>query len=375
MGIQFKIRVPFACFAFLVCVLLSPVPSECKNAVPAPTPQGQCQSEAVARTKAWDTLWQFADDLHKMEREQYKLDESMYKTQSLANNLDFFKSYLVNYLNSVKGSGTLTKEQQDDYNSVAQGLSNMTALQSRVAARIAVLQKSLDELKPRIATAKKSLDVASGEFDKADEAHRACEERIANPPAPTGQQGGKPATPTPPAAPPRRPGGSLNLTSTDVKPNHEDKFQPFGKYQGGEKFTFTATSADLNHTRLDSNGKLTEQMVNHFDYTIKISGDSDLSSLRPGDTISIDIDGSDKRKLVGTGGAWGVTADVGAAGLDNVVNGKKCYAGAGFSDGYHASCEGHFEFKVPPNATKVVISLTGSFGIASFATYTWEKPH
>jgi hypothetical protein len=386
MAIRSKLSAPVISMACLVFLLLSPIRSECKNAAPTPTQQRPCQSESYAWDKADAKFAQVSDELHKMENDSYSVGESMTKTQSLANNLDFFKSYLVNYLNALKGSGALTKEQQDDYNSVAQGLANMTALQSRVAARIAVLKKSRDELNSRIAAANKARAAAVTEMDKAGDAWVACRTGLLNSPAPPVQQGAKSATPAPPpAAPkpsapppsavaPRRPGGSFVLKGPDVRPEHEDKFTPYGKDQGGEKFTFTATSANLDHTRLDTNGKLTEEIINHFNYTMKISGESDLGSLGPGDTITIDIEGSDKRKLIGTGGAWGVTGDVYTQGLDNVGNGQKCLAGAGFNDGYHATCSGHFEFKVPSNATKVIVAFNGSFGISNFATYTWEKP-
>ena len=371
MGMQFKVKYPFAWLAFLVCLLLSPVRSECQKAS-TPKPQRPCPSEWDAYQKAYDSWVQQSNDLLKMEQSWDSLNESMTKTQSLANNLDFFKSYLVNYLNSFKGAGTLTKDQQDEYNSVSQGLSNMTALQSRVAARIAVLKKSLDELNPRLAAARKAVDADDKELSRTAAAYDACLSRpVPSSPPPAATP--KPSAP-PPAAPPRRPGGSFVLTGPVVRPEHEDKFAPYGKDQGGEKFTFTATSANLDHTRLDTNGKLTEQIVNHFDYTMKISGESDLSSLRPGDTITVDIKGSDERKLIGTGGAWGVTGDVYTQGLDNVGNATKCLAGAGWNDGYHAKCSGRFEFKVPSNATKVVVAFSGSFGISTFATYTWEKP-
>src|SRR5450755_192864 len=158
MAIRGKVIATAVNIGCLVFLLLAPIRSECKAPAPTPTPQHPCQSQLAAWDNAYKTFSTASHDLTKMEENWNQLDQSMLKTKSLTNNLDFFKSYLVNYLNSLKWLGDLTKEQQDDYNSVAQGLSNMTALQSRVAARVAVLQKSLDELNPRLAAARRAFN-------------------------------------------------------------------------------------------------------------------------------------------------------------------------------------------------------------------------
>jgi hypothetical protein len=168
------------------------------------------------------------------------------------------------------------------------------------------------------------------------------------------------------------------LTKVDVIPNHEDLFRPNGVPQGGEKFTYTATGATLNHSRLTTDGKMVESIINHFDYTIRISGYPDTRVLKPGDKVTVEIDGTDLRtpfqpnKDGTVPGGWGVTADVSFSGLKQ-ISGQPCWAGS--FQLYHAKCSTEYVFEVPQGADKVTITLKGNFGINGFATYTWEKTH
>jgi hypothetical protein len=163
-------------------------------------------------------------------------------------------------------------------------------------------------------------------------------------------------------------GGGLVLKGPQVTPPHDDVW---GTGNSRSHFSNSATSAEIVYT-LTSEGKLMNQIKTHFDYDMRFSGDSRV--LRPGDTVTITITGRDTRTSLNApgGGGWGVTGSVWNSGLQpDTEKQKPCSVGAGFNDGYHPTCTGEFEYKVPPGADKVVISVGGNFGIGVAATYTW----
>jgi len=175
--------------------------------------------------------------------------------------------------------------------------------------------------------------------------------------------------PTLPSAPSVPAVGGLVLIKTEVRPGHNEVA---GVGNLKSHFSNSSTSAEIVYTEFTGDmSKLVQRIQTHFDYGMKFSGTSGV--LRPGDTLTVNIYGTESRTPMNTGGAYGVTATVHQAGLQPVSQ-KPCWVGAGFNDGYHATCTGEFVFKVPPNTDKVTLSFNGNFGINDAATYTWEKP-
>ena len=176
MAICSRVRVPAIGLAILGFLLVFPLRAECQNA-PTPVPPDPCQKDRVAVDRNIQAIDQAAATERTLSNELRHQELSLWRTQFLADDLEFWKSYLVNYLNDVKRGGSLTAEEQKDYDGVSKGLADMTALQVRVAARISVLQKSVDELTARLTTASQALQAASREIANADTALINCVDR------------------------------------------------------------------------------------------------------------------------------------------------------------------------------------------------------
>ena len=100
----------------------------------------------------------------------------------------------------------------------------------------------------------------------------------------------------------------LVLTKTDVKKNGQSVYAPYGKSLGGEFYTFTASTATIDHTRINATGSLEGQIQTFFQFTFQTVGDGRV--LRPGDKVKVTIDGADTRTPANYGLGWGVVGEM-----------------------------------------------------------------
>jgi hypothetical protein len=169
-------------------------------------------------------------------------------------------------------------------------------------------------------------------------------------------------TSPPPAA------GGLVLTKTEITPA-KDAVGGVGNLKS--HYAYAATSASLDHTENTPEGKFVKRVQIRFEMTMAFSGTSGV--LRPGDTITLTMTGTDNRTPMDPRDGMGLTGDVYGGGLEKVSS-QSCWVGSGFSDGYHPTCRAQSVFRVPQGAEKVTISFGANGAMGTSATYTWEKP-